>query len=142
MAARITISYLPEPIIDPKTKEIIGKVERPKIPIYISVGRKRSHLFHALINSGADKNLLPAEIGELVGININSGKRDYVYGIGNSKITIYEHIVSLHIARLSFKVPIDFSYEHKLPLLGRQGFFDLFKKVSFNEHKRQVEIKI
>jgi hypothetical protein len=135
MSRKIQVTYLPEP--SPR-----GVVFRPKILVWISKESKHGRIFHALVDSGSDRNLFPASLGEAIGIDIKSGKSCPVYGIGNIKLTTYEHEVELHLGAESFKTTIDFSYEQEMPLLGRNGFFDLFKRVEFREEKKEVEFKV
>ncbi len=135
MARKIEVTYLPEP--SPR-----GMVYRPKIMIWISKGSKHSRIFHALVDSGSDRNLFPAELGEAIGIDKKSEKSCLVYGIGSIELTTYEHQADLHIGKVSFKTIVDFSYEQQMPLLGRSGFFDLFKRVEFRENKKEVEFKL
>lgn len=134
MPKRISVTYLPEP----SPERVIF---RPKVPIWISYGGKHSYLFHALVDSGSDRNLFPAELGEIVGADIVSGKKSFIYGIGEAKLVAYEHEVNLHFGRSVFEAVVDFSYEQSMPLLGRQGFFDLFKGVDFKERKKTVDFK-
>ena len=135
MSKKIEVTYFPDP-------SPTGTVYRPKIMVWISNQNKHSRIFHALVDSGSDRNLFPASWGEAVGINIKSGKRCSIYGIGNAELTAYTHEVDLHLGRETFRTTIDFSYEQGMPLLGRQGFFDLFKQVEFRESKKVVEFKI
>lgn len=62
-------------------------------------------------------------------------------GIGNIGITAYVHPVKIFIQAYNFKTDIHFSYDHRIPLLGRYGFFKYFKQVVFNERKLQVELE-
>jgi hypothetical protein len=95
-------------------------------------------MFHALIDSGADVNLFPANLAILLNIDLESGRRINVYGIGRHKLQAYEHKIYLHIGKHIFRGVAYFSPENQDPLLGRRGFFDLFKKVSFREKERVV----
>ena len=76
-----------------------------------------------------------------MGADIVSGKKSFIYGIGEAKLVAYEHEVNLHFGRSVFEAVVDFSYEQSMPLLGRQGFFDLFKGVDFKERKKTVDFK-
>jgi len=135
MPSKIVITYLPESTPS-------GLVFAPKIPIWISTKNKHSYLFHALIDSGADVNLFPARLAEVVGINFKEGEKAHVYGIGRHKMVAYENDISLHLANKKFETTVYFSYEQDTPLLGRQGFFNLFKRVDFDENKHKVTLHI
>lgn len=114
----------------------------PIIPIKISINHKMyPNTVNSLLDSGADFNLMPAAIGEYVGLAIKKGKKVTHMGIGNVGIIAYAHPVKIFIQGYSFKTDIHFSYDHRIPLLGRYGFFKYFKKVVFNEKKLQVELE-
>jgi hypothetical protein len=109
----ISITYLPE-------SSISGIIFRPTIPIWMSKNNKYSYMFQAMVDSGSDKNLFPAHLGEIIGINIPSGTKSNVYGIGNYELIVYKHKIKLHLAKYTFETTIDFSYEQTVPLLGRK----------------------
>lgn len=97
-------------------------------------------MFHALVDSGASVNLFPARFGEQVGINIKKGKLVKLFGIGDKVISAYRHKIKLHFGLKVFEINTDFSFEQNLPLLGRDGFFNLFQKVIFDENFHQVQL--
>lgn len=142
MSRRFSISYFPEPKIDPKTGKYLGDIFKPKVPIWISCKSKATLPFHALVDSGSDRNLFPAQLGEKIGINIKDGIKIPILGIGGIKIKAYTHKANLHIEKCTFDTEVDFSYEQQIPLLGRRGFFDLFKRIDFNEKTRMVGFKL
>lgn len=138
----IRFFYLPDPIRNPLTHEQIGKVYRPKIPIRLSFGHTVARfLIDCLVDSGSDINLFPAGWGEAIGINIKKGKLHPIYGIGGIQIDSYIHKVKLYIGTRSFSTNANFSYEQTTPLLGRDGFFNHFKEVHFNEKEKYVELE-
>lgn len=132
--------YLPSPKKDPKTKKIISEVYYPVVPVRISYGHKLSRSFYALVDSGADKNLFPASLGELVSINIKKGVKVTIEGIKQVHVEAYTHKLKLFLGNQSFDTTADFSYEHEVPLLGRKGFFNLFAQVTFKENKKVLEV--
>ena len=134
--------YVPDPYLDPVTnqrKEIL----RPKIPIRLAYEHKLSKvLVDCLIDSGSDTNLFPADWGRSVGIRIEKGDYDQIRGIGDVDIDSYIHKVGLYIGSKRINVNANFSDEQNVPLLGRQGFFDQFPYIKFNEKSKYVEIKV
>lgn len=76
---------------DPQTKEITGESYAAVISVRISSGHRLSVPFHALIDSGASINLFPAHFGEQIGINIKSGQRTKLLGIGDKMVFAYIH---------------------------------------------------
>jgi hypothetical protein len=95
----------------------------------------------ALIDSGADVCLFPADYGEKIGLKIKNKRFMEIHGIGGGKILAYFHIVTLEIGGNKFPTRIGFTYD-PIPMatLGREGFFDLFK-VSFDFKKEKIELK-
>jgi len=132
--------YLPVGFLHPNTNKV-GFIYRPYIPIRLGYSHKLStHPVNCLLDSGADKNLFPSQWGELVGIKIKNGKLQEHIGIGEVSVLAYRHTVILYVGSHSFKTEVDFSEQQQLPLLGRDGFFRLFKKVSFDEQNRIVRL--
>ena len=121
-------------------KELIA-VYYPIISIQIS-GNHRIYYqpVKCLVDSGADFNLLPANIGEDLGYNIKKGERIKHTGIGNIELIAYIHPITLYLEGYKFKTEVHFSYDHKIPILGRYGFFKYFKKVTFNEKLLKLEL--
>lgn len=61
-------------------------IVRPVIPVDLSFG-ERAVSYEALIDSGADLCIFPAEIGELLGIQVERGRSETVAGItGHAEI--------------------------------------------------------
>lgn len=115
---------------------------RPVIEIMISNKIKVTNPFEALVDSGSDKNLFPAEIGESIGLIFDKNNFKILYGIGGVKIKAYTKKITLHVYRFSFETFVDFSYEQGTALLGRHGFFSLFKSIKFKEDERFLDIEL
>ncbi len=133
----ISFSYIPFNIPE------VGEKFRPVVNIALSCKNTIFSGIDAMVDSGADKNLFPAWIGQWLGIDFK--KLTYttiVYGIGGVEIKAYSQKVKLHLNKLSFETNIDFSYEQHLPLLGRDGFFSLFKSIKFKEEERFLDIEL
>lgn len=133
--------YLPNPRKDPKTGKIIGQIYYPVIPI--KLGYKHhifKYLINSLVDSGSDRNLFPAEIGENLGIKIKNEFCQEIGGIGGIKIIAFAHEVKIYLGSFVIDTFVDFAYEQKVPLLGRNGFFNYFKTVTFKEKSNVLEI--
>jgi len=138
MSSRI-ISFSYTPFYIPE----VGEKFRPIINIAISHKNTISSGIKALVDSGADKNLFPAWMGEWLGINFK--KHEYnkiIYGIGGAEIKAYTQKVKVHLHKFSYDTEIDFSFEQQIPLLGRDGFFNLFKSIKFKEGERFLDIEM
>ncbi|MBI2431076.1 MAG: hypothetical protein HYV39_03615 [Candidatus Levybacteria bacterium] len=137
----IKFSYTPEVFINQETGKV-NYIYRPLIPTRLC----NKHIFskfpvNCLLDSGADKNLFPAEWGEMVRLKIKSGKEVTHYGIGKKDIKAYRHKVKLYIGVYHFETEADFSYEQQFPLLGREGFFKYFERITFREKDHIVTLE-
>lgn len=140
--AKFSFSYTPLRGQDQRTGKAIV-IYRPLVPVEISFEERKSPAVNALIDSGADENLFPAWMGVIAGIDIRRGTKQHLIGIGRFEIETYKCRVKLNLLTakpISFETNVSFSYEQQMPILGRSGFFDLFKKVEFSERKKIVEL--
>ena len=121
------VFYLPKPIID------VGVNYKGGSPIIIKT----------LIDSGADHNLLPALIGEILKISVKKGRKQVITGIGGIQIESFFHEgVGIFVEGHKIKTNAYFSYKQQIPLLGQNGFFDKCNKVSFNRKEEEITITI
>lgn len=90
-----------------------------------------------MVDSGSVINLFPASWGVLLKIPIKSGQLQKIYGIGGVSIESYRHDAHFYIidSKINFRTYAYFSEKQNMPLLGRYGFFDMFKNVSFNQDR-------
>lgn len=124
--------------------EIFGtSILKPIIPIEIGYEGKPVR-YNALVDSGADFCIFDAQIGELLGINVRSGKLEKFGGIQTtSPGKAYLHQVVLTIGGWPYKTTVSFSYDiapHGHGILGQKGFFDIFT-VKFDLSKEEIELK-
>lgn len=95
----------------------------------------------ALIDSGADYNLFPAEVSSALGINLKKGIEKINEGIGDKRVKAYRHSgIKIYVEGHSFETTIDFGEEVSVPLFGQQGFFDKFKQITFNRREEEIII--
>jgi len=121
------VFYLPKPLID------VGINYKGGNPIIIK----------SLIDSGADHNLLPAFIGEILKISIKKGREQIITGIGGIQIESFFHEgVGIFIEGHKIETNAYFSYQQQIPLLGQNGFFDKCNKVSFNRKEEEIIITV
>lgn len=141
--ARISFSYFVEDIIDSSTGLVVSKKVRPIIPIRLSLHRANpSNYVNALVDSGSDRNLFPKQWGDILGINFKKIKPVKITGIGNSNITAYSSVINIWVNNKKYETDADFSPVQQTPLLGRSGFFNLFKEVIFDENKQYLYIEL
>lgn len=138
----IRFEYVARPIWIDKEKKIIDALYTPIVQIRISANHKMyPHILECLADSGSEYNLLPADIVDLLGIKLEKGKKVEHIGIGDVGIVAYRHKIKLFIQNHNFETYMDFSRVNKFQILGRYAFFRFFKKVIFDEVKKQVELE-
>jgi len=118
------------------------KTYRPIVPVVLEYENKKIGC-EALLDSGADWNLLPSVIGEIVGIDIESGKKQPFGGIGGGSFVAYFREVIIFVGGWPIKVPCGFSSDipdGSMGVLGHVGFFDRFI-TRFDTSKLEVELK-
>ncbi len=143
MAASVKIYYQVFPVVNKSGKKI-GEVARPII--YFSLNYRHGKMFGpmgALIDSGADYNLFPAEIASALGISLRKGIEKINEGIGGKRVKTFRHSgIKIFIEGYSFETTIDFGEEISVPLFGQQGFFDKFKQITFNRREEEIIISV
>jgi len=143
MAKTIKLYYQVFPVVDNFGKKI-GEVARPFVNIVLNYkhGKMLGPMW-ALIDSGADYNLFPAEITPTLGINFKKGAPKTNEGIGGKRVKTYRHRgIKIFIEGYSFETSIDFGEEISVPLLGQQGFFDKFKQITFKRPQEEIIITV
>ena len=123
-----------------KYKKYSPQILRPVIPIDISY-KEKSIRHEVLIDSGADKNILNAEMGEYLGINVKKGRISKVAGITGVGEPYYLHSINITLGGYTYRIETGFKYEYRwsFGLLGQMGFFNLFI-VKFDYRKGEIEI--
>lgn len=111
-------------------------VARPYIPVYLLASSKRTvSPYFALLDSGADSVLFPADLAAEVGIDdIADGRFEPAIGIAGQKADVFYHGVQLQVLGAEMVLPMEvgFSKELLIPILGRT-FFRHFNSVIFAE---------
>ena len=112
----------------------------PMVPVVFLVGKKRIRI-QALIDSGATISVFGEETAQILGVEIEKGKKTILGGVGG-RIVGYIHKLRLRIAGKDFFCPIVFSREYLVSfnLLGREEFFKRFK-IIFEEKKNLVRLE-
>ncbi len=112
-------------------------VELPLIEICFPFGR-----YLCLVDSGAEFCYFHGKIGEILGLDVKTGKTIRSWGILGKEFVGYFHKVTIKIGGWDYEIEAVFSYELGTPfgILGREGFFSLFK-ICFNHSKKEIELK-
>jgi hypothetical protein len=126
-------------------------IQRPVIEIVLRNLRDTTApaiAYEALVDSGSDRNIFPAELAELLGINLTeAGTVRYVGGVvAGERRPVYFHPVEIELGGLGgphFWTMVGFMPQfskHGYGLLGRKGFFDEFTFVKFKDAEHFLEI--
>jgi len=112
----------------------------PIIPIKLKSVGGEWITFDAFVDSGASYTLFTAEIGEILGLDVENGEKIYVTVGDGSLITVYLHELEVKIGEKTFKATIGFSKQLGIGfnIIGRKDFFEKFK-ICFDERAKIVE---
>ena len=120
-----------------------SNILKPVIPFELVSGSKEIK-YNALIDSGADFCIFDGQMGELLGLDLNSGQSLDFGGIQALKgAKAFLHEIKIKIGGWSYKTIVGFSYDiapFGFGILGQKGFFDLFS-VKFDYQKEKIELK-
>jgi hypothetical protein len=110
----------------------------PIIPLELRLSDGPWVASEALVDSGASVSLFDGQIGRVLGLSINRGKRIRPVGIGGT-ISAFLHRIRLRIGDEEFEAEVAFTESQRLPLnlLGRKPVFERFL-VTFDERARQT----
>jgi len=119
-------------------------VPRPFLPIHlVGINRKTEAPFWALLDSGADRVIMPIDLAQEVGVyNVEQGRPEPAMGISGQPVPVYYHPLNIQVIGNSNLLPIEIGFMSAIPipLLGR-SFFKHFTSVIFHEEKEEVELK-
>lgn len=113
---------------------------RPRIPIRIRYGVQFYDVL-ALIDSGADTCVFPAELARALSIELNSDRMDTLRGIGGGSLRCWFRAVQVEVGGHPMTIDAAFADDaNTVPLLGQHSFFDQFT-VIFKKRKSTVELR-
>ena len=95
----------------------------------------------ALVDSGACDCIFAASLGEVLGIDVPSGKSHEFRGFDDKGVQGFVHKVNLQVAGFQHWIEIDAVFIDSEPpsILGQQGFFENYQIV-FERWTRQIHI--
>ena len=119
-------------------------VARPFLPIHLIGLRKKTEApFWALLDSGADRVIIPADLAREVGIfHIERGRSEPAMGISGQPVPVFYHELKIEIIGGSDPLPLEVGFMANIPfpILGR-SFFQHFRSVIFHEKNEEIELK-
>lgn len=131
-------------VLLPERLDYFGwSILKPIIPVGVVANGKELN-YAALIDSGADFCIFDADIGEYLGLDVESGEYIEFGGVqGDGSAKAFLHHVTLNVGGFIYKTKIGFSYDiarHGFGILGQKGFFDAFA-VKFDLKKEEIELR-
>lgn len=99
-------------------------------------------MFHALVDCGAIECILPASIGEVLGIDVPSGERRIYFGLSQQSTSGFQHSIELQVTGFNHWITLDAGFiesENIMPLLGQTGFFSHYQ-IIFERFRYQLEV--
>jgi len=113
----------------------------PLLEVRLANGSKAVDI-RCLIDSGAGDCLFHRSIGELLGLEIQTGNPKIYYGIAGQSVTGYIHEIGLRVQGFSEWVTIEagFIEPNLVPLLGQSGFFENYQ-ITFERYRGRFELK-
>jgi len=137
----LKFSFEPDLYLDPITKKPQVNY-RPYVFISLKYKKKVSpNKIRALVDSGADYNTFPSSFAKELGIDVTNGIKHMTTGIGGQVLTVYGHRLGIVLDNKEINTYIFFGKHVTIPLLGRDGFFNYFNKVSFKIKEKRLELK-
>jgi hypothetical protein len=134
----IKINFDPDIALHPDTHQLEFKY-RPYLQVKIGHNNKlTSNFIRALVDSGSDRNLFPSSFATEIGINWTTGDKHKITGIGGKTIYSYGHLVTVKVKKRKIETIVYFAREITIPLLGRDGFFNFFKTISFDTRNKKM----
>lgn len=125
-----------------KYKRTAFGILMPIIPIGIGLDNSYAQ-YEVLVDSGAAINVFDAQMGELIGLDIPSGKKDWLEVVNGKRTEMYIHEISIEFPNFDyqFKTSVGFIKDCVWPygLVGQRGFFNQFH-IHFDQRKGIVDI--
>ena len=114
----------------------------PLLPVCIYNANNHAKLFHfrPMVDSGAGVNIFPGEVGQTLGLDIKRGGEQEIEAINGEVFKSYRHEIVLEVGGWKFNSFACFAERDVFPVLGRDGFFDLFS-IKFTYPKAEIELK-
>ena len=117
---------------------MFGKIYRPVAEVLIKSKHGKWYQSFMYIDSGADISLIPRQMGESLGLDLDKNKIQEVKGIGERAVPVIISDVILKIGKMEFDSKVAVSLIEEVPLiLGRTDVFDKFL-INFDQKNKIV----
>ncbi len=123
-----------------RDSKILGKINRPLIPVTIINGINKIEIDEMLADTGADITIIPRYFGELVVQDITAGQYIEIKGIAPSSVLVaFIHQMKMIICGKEFESKVAISESNDIPpVLGRLEALDKFTAI----FKKGVELEL
>ena len=123
------------------------QIPMPFLPVTFYRGDESTLPIFALLDSGADRTIMPSDFAEQLGIvDFKKGRLEATVGVGQQMVDVFYHSdIQVQLSGDSRKLQIEIGFietteeRRAIPLLGRT-FFHHFKSVSFYQVKEKMEL--
>lgn len=123
------------------------KFFRPTLPVVLKCNQKFIFV-EAVIDSGADFNILPIEIAGILDIKLDCRTKRGFHGAGSNSFTVYPSQIKIeHLIRqdgfrpLRWKSEVYFAESQPAILLGQKGFLENFS-LTLDGKRKETEIHV
>ncbi len=132
--------FEPELSFNPQTMRV-DYCYRPYLFIKLLYKRNTSANFiKALVDSGSDRNTFPAELAKEIRLDYKKGEKRKTTSVNDSAFVVYGNRVKVKYDGGVIETVVYFGENVKLPILGRDGFFNYFRKVAFDVKDKTFEL--
>jgi hypothetical protein len=132
-------NYVKQPTsIDPRQPF----VSRPLIPVRLTYGSLYLETY-ALLDSGADRSVFGSRFADELKIDLESGKREFYFGIGAQPVPVYHHDIKIQLIGSTrfIEVSVGFTDAPGVDaILGQADFFH-YHQIKFEHYKDLIDIK-
>lgn len=118
-------------------------VLRPVIPVTLTINGQKIQ-YEALVDSGADMCIFDAQLADIAGLDVTTGKLRKVAGVTGQSEVQYVHPMTINVGGWEKEIEAGLLPnigKYGYGILGQQGFFEFFK-VTFDFAKETIEIKL
>lgn len=124
----------------PDTTRPEGFSYYPLLQVFVRHGVNMRQVL-GLVDSGSVDCVFPASLGELLGIDIRSGRPHEFHGFDLRLVRGFVHKVHLQVAGFQYWITLDavFLESEGMTILGQRGFFEGYQVV-FERWARRFEI--
>lgn len=131
-------------IFEKKQSSVFGIIHRPMAKVLFWSKKDGNWVsIRMVIDTGADYSLLPRFIADQLGINLKKDcQKFYTRGVGGTEKVYFLPKTKIKLGDWERIVPVGFLDKDNIPpLLGRQGFLEIFEVLFSSNHTVYFSVK-